>query len=78
MSEAVADSESDAVNPRESLERMFRDLRSDRQGLSAREAERRSLVHGSNELQRRPGREWPGEILRQLTHPLALLLWVAA
>lgn len=78
MSEAVADSESDAVNPRESVERMFRDLRSDRQGLSAREAERRSVVHGSNELQRRRGREWPGEILGQLTHPLALLLWVAA
>jgi len=78
VSEAVADSESDAVNPRESVERMFRDLRSDRQGLSAREAERRSVVHGSNELQRRRGREWPGEILGQLTHPLALLLWVAA
>ena len=78
MSEAVADSESDAVTPRESVERMFRDLRSDRQGLSAREAERRSVVHGSNELQRRRGREWPGEILGQLTHPLALLLWVAA
>ncbi|OYD71041.1 cation-translocating P-type ATPase [Rhodococcus sp. OK302] len=78
MSETVTDSESDAVNPRESMERMFRDLRSGRQGLASREAERRSIVHGSNELQRRRGREWPGQVLRQLTHPLALLLWMAA
>ena len=78
MSETITDSESDAVDPRESVERMFRDLRSSRQGLSSREAERRAIVHGPNELQRRRGREWPGELLRQLTHPLALLLWLAA
>lgn len=78
MSETVVDSESDAVNPRESVERMFRDLRSGRHGLSLREAERRAIVHGPNELQRRRGREWPGQVLRQLTHPLALLLWMAS
>ncbi|MDE3070980.1 MAG: cation-transporting P-type ATPase, partial [Acidobacteriota bacterium] len=33
---------------------------------------------GPNELRRRGGRSWPGEIARQLTHPLALLLWLAA
>src|SRR5689334_16713212 len=57
---------------------MFRDLMTGRHGLSLREAERRAIVHGPNELQRRRGREWPGQVLRQLTHPLALLLWMAS
>jgi magnesium-transporting ATPase (P-type) len=47
-------------------------------GLSSREAERRLLVHGPNELTsgRRDGHL--RELMLQLTHPLALLLWVAA
>lgn len=36
------------------------------------------VVYGPNELAKRAGREWPGQIVRQLTHPLALLLWLAA
>jgi calcium-translocating P-type ATPase len=57
---------------------LFRDLRSRPEGLSTREAERRLVSYGSNELTRRGGRRWPRQLLRQLTHPLALLLWVAA
>ena len=36
------------------------------------------MQFGPNELRRRGGARWPHEIARQLTHPLALLLWVAA
>ena len=58
--------------------RLLRDLRTTEQGLSSREAGRRLVQYGPNVLQRRGGVRWPGEIARQLTHPLALLLWVAA
>ncbi len=57
---------------------MLRDLRASRSGLSEREAARRLVVYGSNELSRRSGRQWPRQLARQLTHPLALLLWLAA
>ncbi|HEU4706216.1 MAG TPA: cation-transporting P-type ATPase [Solirubrobacterales bacterium] len=48
------------------------------EGLSSREAERRLVRYGPNRLERRHGRRWPGELARQFTHPLALLLWGAA
>ncbi|HET8565545.1 MAG TPA: cation-transporting P-type ATPase [Solirubrobacterales bacterium] len=48
------------------------------EGLSSREAERRLLHYGPNRLERRRGRRWPAQVARQLTHPLALLLWGAA
>ena len=67
-----------AVDPEEALERLLRDLRASREGLSSREAERRLLVYGPNELVRRGGRRWPRELARQIVHPLALLLWAAA
>jgi calcium-translocating P-type ATPase len=57
---------------------LLRDLRSSLTGLSRREAERRLAQYGPNELRRRGGVRWPAELARQLTHPLALLLWVAA
>jgi calcium-translocating P-type ATPase len=60
------------------LIRLFRDLSSSADGLSAREAARRLEVYGPNELTRRVGRRWPGELARQFTHPLALLLLLAA
>ena len=47
-------------------------------GLSSREAERRLVAYGRNELVRRGGRRWPRELAKQFTHPLALLLWLAA
>ena len=66
-----------AVNPQESIDRLLRDLRTRREGLSDREAARRLVVFGPNELIRRHGRIWPRELLGQLIHPLALLLWLA-
>ena len=64
--------------PTERVELLLRDLRSSPRGLSDREAERRLIVHGPNELRRRGGRRWPRELAAQFTHPLALLLWAAA
>ena len=66
------------LDPLESLAQLFRDLRSSAAGLSAREAARRLEVAGPNELGRRGGRRWPGELARQFTQPLAVLLAVAA
>jgi len=65
-------------DPREPIDRLLRDLRARPEGLAGREAERRLVAYGPNELQRRAGRSWPGRLAQQLVHPLALLLWVAA
>jgi len=67
-----------ALDPEQASKRVLRDLRSSAQGLSTREAERRLLQYGPNTLQSRHGRQWPAELARQFTHPLALLLWLAA
>jgi calcium-translocating P-type ATPase len=66
------------VDVTEDIELLLRDLRVTRQGLSAREAERRLVVYGTNELQRRGGPRWPRQLAAQFTQPLALLLWAAA
>ena len=66
-----------ALDPQESIVRLLRDLRTRRNGLSDREAARRLVIFGPNELVRRHGRIWPRELLGQLIHPLALLLWLA-
>jgi len=47
-------------------------------GLAGREAERRLVAYGRNELARKGGRNWPRELAKQVTHPLALLLWMAS
>ncbi len=65
------------VDATESAALLLRDLRSSPTGLSTSEAQRRLTQYGPNELRRRGGRRWPGELGRQLTHPLALLLWLA-
>jgi calcium-translocating P-type ATPase len=67
-----------SVDPQESIDRLLRDLRTRHTGLSQREAARRLVVFGPNELVRRRGRTWPRDLLAQLIHPLALLLWLAA
>jgi calcium-translocating P-type ATPase len=67
-----------ALDPEEAADRLLRDLRSAPEGLSTREVQRRLLQHGPNTLRRRHRRRWPGELARQFTHPLALLLWLAA
>jgi len=71
-------SEGSTPDPNERIDLLLRDLRASRGGLSRREAERRLLAYGPNELRRRAGRRWPRELARQFTHPLALLLWGAA
>ncbi|HJX48895.1 MAG TPA: cation-transporting P-type ATPase [Gaiellaceae bacterium] len=68
----------DAVDPQESIQRLFRDLRARPQGLTGRDAARRLVAYGPNELSRRRRRRWPRQVADQLLHPLALLLWVAA
>lgn len=65
-------------DPREPIELLLRDLRARRDGLPTREAARRQVMYGSNELVRRGGATWPRDLLDQLIHPLALLLWLAA
>ncbi|GIF45070.1 cation-translocating P-type ATPase [Actinoplanes xinjiangensis] len=72
------DSAEREVNAREPLTDLFRDLHTSPQGLAGREAARRTVVYGANELARRTGRRWPAELLAQFTQPLAILLAVAA
>ena len=57
---------------------VFRDMGSGVDGLGEREAGRRLVVEGRNVLPPPPGSSLPRDILAQLVHPLALLLWVAA
>ena len=65
-------------DPTEAIKLLLRHLRSGTEGLTSREAQRRLVQFGPNELQRRGGRRWPRELARQFTHPLALLLVAAA
>ena len=45
-------------DPQETLDLLLRDLRASPDGLSSREAARRLVVHGPNELTRRGGAGW--------------------
>ncbi|MFI5046154.1 MAG: cation-translocating P-type ATPase [Acidimicrobiia bacterium] len=74
----MSDGSVSGVDPREPSERLLRDLRARPDGLSQREAERRLVAYGPNELRRAARRSWTHEFARQLTHPLALLLAAAA
>src|SRR5450759_1151038 len=78
MTEPIRTRERGEIDAEEAAELLLRDLRSSAKGLSTREAERRLAQYGPNELKRRGGVRWPAELARQLTHPLALLLWLAA
>ena len=66
------------MDPREPIKRLLRDLRARTEGLTGREADRRLVAYGPNELTRRGRARWPRQLAQQLVHPLALLLWVAA
>ena len=66
-----------AVDPTEPARRLLRDLRAEPRGLSSREVARRLDVVGPNELPRRRAEPWWRELVRQVSHPLALLLWAA-
>ncbi|MEU6896166.1 cation-transporting P-type ATPase [Streptomyces sp. NPDC046557] len=65
-------------DPSEPLPLLRRELDTGTDGLSAREAERRLAVYGPNEVRRKGHTSLGRELVRQLVHPLALLLWVAA
>lgn len=65
-------------DPREPIGLLLRDLASDVGGLSEREAARRLERFGPNELHSRRGATWPRALARQFTHPLAVLLLLAA
>ena len=73
-----ADGAAGTIDVTEPVERLLRDLRSSRAGLSGREAARRLVVYGPNQLHRRGGHHVWRELGRQFSHPLALLLWAAA
>ncbi|MBO3752862.1 cation-transporting P-type ATPase [Streptosporangiaceae bacterium NEAU-GS5] len=72
------DSDLQAHDPREPIDVLLRDLRTATHGLASLEAARRLTAHGPNELTRHQGRHWVSELSSQFTHPLALLLWIAA
>lgn len=62
----------------EPIDALLRDLRTSEAGLTDREAARRLLSHGPNLIAAERGRSAIVELVDQLRHPLALLLWVAA
>ncbi|HTK64698.1 MAG TPA: cation-transporting P-type ATPase [Pseudonocardia sp.] len=66
------------VDSREPVARLLRDLGTRPAGLSTREAARRLLQYGPNELRAGQARTWPKALAKQFTHPLALLLLLAA
>ncbi|HET8758625.1 MAG TPA: cation-transporting P-type ATPase [Solirubrobacteraceae bacterium] len=66
------------VDPEEAIDLLLRHLGTRSGGLSQREAARRLEQHGPNEIRRREGPGHLRALARQFTHPLALLLWVAA
>ncbi|HET7554740.1 MAG TPA: cation-transporting P-type ATPase [Gaiellaceae bacterium] len=68
----------EAPHPRAPLPALLYELHTQEHGLSEREAQRRLVAYGPNVLERRGGRSWPRQLAAQFTHPLALLLWVAA
>lgn len=66
------------VDVLEPVARLLRDLSASPSGLSSREAARRLVAYGPNELTRRSGRPVSRELGRQFARPLALLRWAAA
>ncbi len=63
---------------REPVDLLLRNLRTSERGLGSREAARRLAVQGPNALPSARRASRLREVLRQFTHPLALLLWAAA
>ncbi len=65
-------------DPREPMALLLRGLGSAPTGLSEREAARRLDRFGPNELHPGGGATWPRALVKQFTHPLAVLLLLAA
>lgn len=61
-------------DPREPVSRLLRDLRTQAGGLTSREAARRLVAYGPNELRRRGGRRWPRYVEAQTLVPGDVLL----
>jgi calcium-translocating P-type ATPase len=74
----VAEPRPAAPDPLEPERELFRELRSRPAGLTAREADLRLTEFGPNEIVRRGRRSPWRDVVVQLTHPLALLLWAAS
>lgn len=66
------------LDPEEDAAQLFAQLRTTTDGLGEREAARRLQQFGCNEIRSETGPPWWRSLLDQFTHPLALLLWVAA
>jgi calcium-translocating P-type ATPase len=66
------------TSPLDPLPRLVADLRSGPDGLSSLEARERLTAAGANVLQEKAQDGVLVPLVRQLTHPLALLLWLAA
>ncbi|MEO3863297.1 HAD-IC family P-type ATPase [Acrocarpospora sp. B8E8] len=64
-------------DPREPLPLLRKELGTGPDGLPRREAERRLTVYGPNRIRRRQRSSLLTELVGQLIHPLALLLWAA-
>jgi calcium-translocating P-type ATPase len=75
---ASADAAPISPDPEEQIDLLLRDLGTRRSGLRSREAARQLTQHGPNEITRRERRSRLRELGGQFTHPLALLLWMAA
>jgi calcium-translocating P-type ATPase len=68
----------DAISPLDPLELLLSALHCGTTGLTAAEAQHRLAETGPNVLETTDQDGWWRPLLRQLTHPLALLLWLAA
>ncbi len=77
-SPGAGDSVPAAIDPQERIDSLLAHLGTRAEGLSSREAQRRLVQYGANQISRPAGRGWWRELVRQLAHPLALLLWIAA
>ncbi|MDG9676927.1 cation-transporting P-type ATPase [Micromonospora sp. DH14] len=65
-------------DPRQPIDQLLEELRASLDGLSSAEAQQRLVGYGPNELRRQGGTRWWRDLVRQIIHPLALVLWVAA
>jgi calcium-translocating P-type ATPase len=74
----MLDGPRERIDPEERLDLLLRHLGTRRAGLRPREAARRLEQYGPNEIRRREQVSHLRDLLRQFTHPLALLLWGAA
>ncbi|MEV4420233.1 cation-transporting P-type ATPase [Patulibacter sp. NPDC049589] len=68
----------ESVDPEEDAPLLLAHLSTRSGGLDEREAARRLLQVGPNEIRRETGPPWWRAVVDQFVHPLALLLWLAA